>query len=87
MPQQQEVPLLALLARRLCLFPFSPTCTQITNLPAPFSANASFCKQKLDAPEGLTGLVQVDAGEETPPFLPIPGKKQCQQQPQVKPAI
>lgn len=62
------------LARRLCLFSSSPTHTQITNLPAPCSANASFCKQKLDAPEGLTGRVQVDACEETPPFLPIPGK-------------
>lgn len=75
------------LARRLCLFPFPPTHTQITNLPAPCSANASFCKQKLDAPEGLTGLIQVDVCEETPPFLPIPGEKQWQQQPQVKPAM
>lgn len=55
-------------ARRLCPFPSSPTHTRITNLPAPCSANASFCKQKLDAPKGLTGLVQVDACEETPPF-------------------
>lgn len=56
------------LKRRLCLFSFSPAHTQITNLPTPCSANASFCKQKLDALEGLTGLVQVDACKETPPF-------------------
>lgn len=77
MPQQQEVPLHSWCqdlqgGSASSLFP-QHTLKLQTCQPPP--ANASFCKQKFDASEGLTGLVQVDACEETPPFLPIPGKK------------
>lgn len=78
----QPVPgLLRLLSASSFIIPH--THTQITNLATLHSASTTFCKQRLDAPEGFTSLVHADACEEHPHS----GENQWQWLPQAKSAM